>query len=193
MSMKLIETRTKVDELLGELAAAKRQVRQEKEVLHDLELQAKCIVKAQNILQHVAQTIQQQAHERIAGVANECLRRVFPDKPYQFKILFERKRGRTEAKLVFMRKKLVLEDPLNQLSGGIIDVVAFALQLSSLMLTKPTLRKIIIMDQPFENVSPDYQENVKQMVHALEEKLGVQLILFSHTDEFKTGKIINLK
>src|ERR1700748_1657063 len=64
-------------------------------------------VKAQEILQHLAQAVQQQAHQKIAEVVTSCFEAVFDD-PYSFHIEFERKRGKTEARLKFKRGGLTV-------------------------------------------------------------------------------------
>ncbi|MCH8068353.1 MAG: ATPase, partial [Candidatus Marinimicrobia bacterium] len=73
--------------------------------------------------QQVAQNIQQQAHDQIAGVVTRCLQAVFDDS-YEFHIDFERKRGRTEAQLYFSRNGNRL-DPMSASGGGCVDLASF--------------------------------------------------------------------
>ncbi len=75
--------------------------------------------KAQEVLQGVAQAVQQKAHERLSAVVSSCLAAVFPE-PYEFEIHFERKRGKTKAQLKFRRCDLVA-DPLTAAGGGVVD------------------------------------------------------------------------
>jgi len=77
---------------------------------------------AQEIVQTVAQSIQQQIHTRIADVVSRCLSAVF-DEPYEFRIIFEQKRGKTEARLIFVRDEQEI-DPMTAAGGGVIDVAA---------------------------------------------------------------------
>lgn len=145
---------------------------------------------AQEILQHLAQAVQQKAHERIAEVVSNCLAAVF-DEPYQFQIAFERKRGRTEAQLQFKRGKLIA-DPLHASGGGAIDVAAFALRIASLVLHRPRLAQIIVLDEPMKFVSYDYQTGVRQMLEQLAGDMGIQIIFVSHNSAYETGKAIKL-
>jgi hypothetical protein len=58
--------------------------------------------EAQEIVQTIAKAVQKEAHDKIAGVVTRCLATVF-EEPYEFKIKFNRARGRTEADLIFIR------------------------------------------------------------------------------------------
>lgn len=143
---------------------------------------------AQDLLQHIAQAIQQQAHQRISEVVSICLSTVFDD-PYELKIEFERKRGRTEAQLRFVRRELDL-DPLVSSGGGVIDVASFALRIACLMLHRPKLSRVVVLDEPFRFVSIQYRDNVRKMMEQLSSDLGVQIIQVTHSEELSTGKEI---
>lgn len=145
---------------------------------------------AQELLQLVAQAVQQRAHERVSTVVSSCLSTVFED-PYEFKILFERKRGRTEASLRFTRRGLDV-DPLSASGGGVVDVAAFALRAACLMLHRPRLSKLIVLDEPFKFVSEEFHPNIRSMIEQLAEDLGLQIIFVTHIHELETGKIIRL-
>ncbi len=148
---------------------------------------------AQVIAQHVAQTVQQQAHTRISKVVSRCLETVF-DGPenYGFKIRFERKRGRTEAVLVLTEDGNEIDDIFDGQSGGIVDVASFALRLACILLAKPKLRKIVFLDEPFKFVSEKYLDNVRSMLDGLAEDFGFQFVMVTHITALQTGKVISL-
>lgn len=146
---------------------------------------------AQEILQRVAQAVQQQAHNRISEVVSSCLRAVFPDDPYEFKIVFERKRGKTEANLRFTRRGLDV-DPLTASGGGVVDVASFALRVACLVLHRPRLSRLVVLDEPFKFVSADYRENVRGMLEELSQDLKLQIVMVSHIEELEAGKVIQL-
>lgn len=189
----LIETREKVDSLLGDLNAAKRQCKEEQKNLQEAEDNLTYIEEAQRIAQQVSQVIQQQAHNRIAGVVSRCLEMVFVGEDvYGLRILFERKRGRTEAELILTKNEHEIKDPLNSDSGGVVDVAAFALRLSSIILTKPKLRRFLVLDEPFKFVSEEYRENVRLLLEGLARDFKFQFVMNTHIRELQTGKIIEL-
>lgn len=145
---------------------------------------------AQEILQNLAQAVQEKAHQRISEVVSSCLSAVFDD-PYEFKIVFERKRGRTEAHLRFTRRDLDI-DPLTASGGGMVDVAAFALRVACLVLHRPKLSRVVVLDEPFRFVSAQYQDNVRSMMEQLSKEMGVQIVLVTHNDAYSTGKEIQL-
>jgi len=140
---------------------------------------------------HNSETVQEEAHNRIAGVVSKCLATVF-DEPYEFHIRFEQARGRTEARLVFVREGQEI-NPLDASGGGVVDVAAFALRLSCLMLARPACRRVVVLDEPFKFVSADRRAGVRAMLEGLAEDLGVQFIMVTHIDELRCGKIIEVQ
>lgn len=146
---------------------------------------------AQEILQLVAQAVQQRVHEKISEVVSSCLATVFDDAAYQFRIQFERKRGKTEASLRFVRGELDV-DPITAAGGGMIDVAAFALRVACLMLHRPRLSRVVVLDEPFKFVSAQYRDNVRLMLEGLAKDLSIQIIMVTHIEELETGKVIEL-
>lgn len=188
----MIEAESKV---ISELALNLRVLRErqaiEEKALASAENEVETARSAQEIIQFVAQAVQQKAHERVAKVVSSCLASVF-DEPYTFAIEFVRKRGRTEAKLRFTRKGLTV-DPMEASGGGMIDVAAFALRVACLIMHRPRLRQILVLDEPFRFVSEEYQDNVRAMLEKLSVDLGLQIVMVTHNQAYATGKIIRLK
>jgi DNA repair exonuclease SbcCD ATPase subunit len=179
-----------VAELSARIGQAVQTVRKEELELDRCRARLVQTQSAQEILQLIAQAVQQQVHQRISEVVSSCLSTVFDD-PYQFHIQFERKRGRTEARLRFLRRGLDI-DPLTASGGGMVDVAAFALRVACLILHRPRLSRVICLDEPFKFVSAQYRENVRAMLEGLASDMGMQIVMVTHIDELETGKIIEL-
>lgn len=146
--------------------------------------------EAQTVVQHVAQEVQENTHSKIAAVVSKCLQAVFDD-PYEFKIHFEQKRGKTEARFVFCRDGEEIS-PIDASGGGVVDVAAFALRVSSLVMSKPKLRRILVFDEPFRFVSEEYWERVREMLETISDEMGIQMVQVTHNDELKTGKLFQI-
>lgn len=138
----------------------------------------------------VSQQIQTMVHAQINGVVSRCLEAVF-DEPYEFKIIFETKRSKTEARMVFIRDGKEY-DPLSSCGGGVVDVAAFALRVAAITLSRPQGRLLLVMDEPFKFVSRMYRSRVKAMLDTLARDMGFQFIMVTHIDEFRTGNIIEI-
>jgi DNA repair exonuclease SbcCD ATPase subunit len=189
--MNLLQEAREVNELHGRLQYLERALQDNEATVKDTTETHNAVLAAQEILQLVAQAVQQRAHEKISAVVSSCLRTVFQD-PYEFHIEFERKRGRTEARMRFIRRDLSV-DPLSASGGGVVDVAAFALRVSCLMLHRPRLRRLVVLDEPFKFVSEQYRDNVRQMLEELSRDLKLQIVMVTHVNELETGKVIKLK
>lgn len=146
--------------------------------------------EAQVLVQQTATLAQETAHRRIAQLVTECLRAVFDD-PYEFRIEFDRKRGRTEARCLVVRGDCEI-DPLEAAGGGVVDVIAFALRLIALTLKRPERRRLLILDEPFKFVSEEYRERIRDLLLTLSEDLGIQMVIVTHIRELEIGHVIRL-
>lgn len=148
--------------------------------------------EAQHIVQTVAEEVQRHAHSQIAGIVTRCLEGVFGDDAYQFEIQFDRKRGKTEAKFVFLREGKEI-DPIDAAGGGVVDVAAFALRLAALMLVRPQPRKLLVLDESFRFLSAKYRPAVRVLLEQLAKDLGVQIIMVTHSAELVIGNILEIE
>ena len=147
--------------------------------------------KAQRVIQQVGEQCQERAHRQIALVVTRCLETVFGAESYDFQILFDRKRGKTEARLVFVRNKMEI-DPLNASGGGVVDVASFALRLACLVLSRPRRRFFLVLDEPFRMISAEYQDKVREMILSLSKEMGVQFLLVTHHETLAVGKVVEM-
>lgn len=146
--------------------------------------------QARCILQEVSQAVQQMAHSRIAEVVSRCLEAVFDD-PYEFRIKFDTKRGRTEAQLVFVRDGVEV-DPMSASGGGVVDVASFALRLACLSLSRPPLRKLLVLDEPFKFVSQEYRRRIRVLLETLAKEMEFQFFFVTHIPDLQCGKVVSI-
>ena len=188
--MDLKSEKTELKQTLQRIKFTEGALEEERERLQLAEEKLLHAKQAQDVLQLLAQAVQQQAHKKISEVVSSCLSAVFDD-PYEFKVVFERKRGRTEAHLRFLRRGLEV-DPLTASGGGMIDVAAFALRVACLVLHRPKLSRVVVLDEPFKFVSSEYRDNVRGMLEGLSKRMNIQFILVTHIEELEIGKVITL-
>lgn len=145
---------------------------------------------AVDIATGIAAAVQSRAHERVAGLVSRCLAAVF-DNPYEFRIEFERRRGKTEAILQFERAG-VQYDPIEDTGLGVVDVAAFALRVAALILSRPPARRLLVLDEPFKFVSADRRGRLRALVEQLAAELDIQFVIVTHIDELRIGTVIDL-
>lgn len=191
--MTLAEHRRELNSLIADRKHAKRTLRELMVKLEFGEGELVYLTEAQQIAQDIATAVQQKAHERIAGVVTRCLQAVFPD-PYEFKIIFEKKRGKTDARMVFIRASGLELHPDDGVGGSVLDVASFALRLACLGLQKPKRRRVVFIDEGFRGVSnrQDNKERMRDLLNILSKELEFQIIQVTHDDGLKVGRIIEV-
>lgn len=176
--------RSQKDETVSAICEAEK-------IIEEKEVEIEQILQLQSACQIVASSIQTIAHKKISAVVKKCLDAVFNGR-YDFEILFDRKRGKTEASMIFKKNGNILSDPLRESGGGVMDVASFGLRLSALVLTKPKKRKVLFLDEPFKYVSKKYRKNIGKLLKELSTGYGVQIKMITHIDELKTGTIYKI-
>lgn len=186
------DIRQRLDRLMADYEHARRTVRVERAALVAAQAEQDAAVEGQRVLQEVATAVQQEAHRQIASVATRCLAAVFPDDRHEFQVLFEKKRGRTEARLAFNKDGREV-DPQSEAAGGMIDVAALALRLSAILMRRPALRKLLVLDEPFRFVNgEENQERAGALIETLARDLEFQFIIVTDDDWLKVGKVVEL-
>ena len=132
--------------------------------------------KARAVIQQVAQETQRQLEYHLGNLVSLAEAAVFPD-PYEFRVRFEQRRGKTECDLLFVKGDSEM-DPMTSSGGGPLDVAAFALRCAYWALRKT--RPVIILDEPFRFVSVDMQARCSEMLKMVSSELGVQVLMTSH-------------
>jgi len=134
--------------------------------------------KAQVIIQQVAQDTQKELEYHISELCSLALASVF-DNPYELKLEFVIRRGKTEADIYFERDGEKYE-PMRSTGGGSIDVACFGLRVALWSLSKPKARNVLILDEPFQHLKGDEpNRRAVQMVKEVSKNLGLQIIMVS--------------
>jgi len=176
---------------------AKKQVlesrlEQEKQLVQECEDNLQYLKETEQFSQEIASRIQNEAHKQISEIVSKCLSDVFEEEAYEFSIQFEEKRGKTEAKFVLRRNGEEIGTPMDSSGGGVLDVAAFALRVASIVLSKSTPRKMLLLDEPFRFVSQKYRDKIVSLLNEMSQKFDMQIIMVTHIEELKTGNIIQL-
>lgn len=181
----------RLDRGLLERSVAAKAYKQDTVALAEAKEMLEATERAQKIVQELAQGLQERAHQNITTLVAQCMSAIFDD-PYEFQIHFEQKRGKTEARLVFIRNGEEVS-PMKASGGGVKDVASFALRLSSILLSKPRVRKIIVLDEPFKFLSEDYTLRVRAMLDRLASELKVQFVIVTHLQALRDAHSIHMR
>jgi DNA repair exonuclease SbcCD ATPase subunit len=185
MQRKIKEYRNKLEQQKGKRAQIESSINSVNSDLRLLKRRKRNIEKAQTIIQIVAQKTQEELEYHISELVSLALSSIFT-KPYELKIDFVIKRGKTEAEIWFMKNKELI-NPMMASGGGAVDVAAFALRIALWNLSRPRPNNTIILDEPFRFLSKELQPKATKMLQMLSEKLNLQFIIVTHNAELIDG------
>jgi chromosome segregation ATPase len=136
------------------------------------------IEMARELIRQAALQTQKQLEYPVSEIVTLALGAVF-DNPYELKLDFVERRGKTEADISFVRDGKSIS-PLDASGGGAIDIASTALRFSLWSLQPKKTRNTIILDEPFKHLSENYQVKASKMLKEISEKLGLQIIMVTH-------------
>ncbi len=177
---------------MAEHSLATKQVIDEEKCLKEAQERSKQCAISASIVQEVAEQVQQKAHKQIADVVTRCLKAVFGEEAYTFRIDFKQARGKTEAHLLFERNEQILE-PLEESGGGVVDVTSFALRVAALLLSTPKKRRFLALDEPMRMLSREYVPRFRDLLEAISEEFDIQFLIVTHNPELAVGKVIEVE
>lgn len=190
-SVNLAALRAETSRLVAQYESASSAVESERQALAELEQDLQHVQTAQEIVQMLAQEVQQRASRHIAALATNCLHAVFGGEAYALEIDFRRLRGKTEAEVYFTRDGH-RTDPILASGGGPVDVASFALRLAAVLLSRPPLRRVLFLDEPMKFVSVEYRPVVRELIQQLAERYAMQIVMITHDRELACGEIIEI-
>ena len=177
--MILSEYKNKLTSAQGQRAYIGRQVIEKESLVDSYVDKLHSLEEAQVFLQKVAQATQEQLRVHIKDIVQLCLDSIWPGE-VEFDLIYEVKRGKTEARLVFIIDGEEV-DPLDADGGGLVDIASFALRIA--VWTLGNTRNTIILDEPMKHLSDNLQPLAAEIIKELSQKLGLQVIMITHRKE----------
>lgn len=166
---------------LGKLDALTHSLQTCENRINELSLNEDTVSKSSLFLQSLSDTARIQVVEKISGLVTEVLQAV-KDKNLEFKMVMGTERNQADLKFVLIDKLTGTElNPLESAGGGIVDLISLGLRVSLLLKWKPSLAKVLILDETLKHVSVVDQELAGEFVRKLSEQLGLQIIFISHS------------
>lgn len=167
VSKKLIEQTILKEQLT---ALEKEQTKQTKRHIASL--------KTRQLILTAAQTTQYTLQDYITHRVNLALLAVMSNPP-EFSIKFVERRNQTECDLMLDDDRETDENH----SGGVRDIVSFTLR--CLFVAMKNTRRVLILDEPFKNLSVEYHEAAAELVKTLVDEYNLQIIMTTHLPIFK--------
>ena len=156
-----------------------KDIESKKRQLEAHEAEQESAIEAKVILQTAAKNTQKNLEIHFSNIVTKALMVVFDD-PYVFAPKFIERRNKTECDLWLIKDDRKLR-PKFAVGGGVRDIVSFALRLSYWKLERSS--PVIILDEPFKNLSRTLIPKAVDTLKFLSEKFNLQLIIVTHIPE----------
>jgi DNA repair exonuclease SbcCD ATPase subunit len=173
--------RNHIEQLKGKKAQILQTINQLQDGLKDHQKDLRRHEEAREVIREVGLKTQQQLQYHIGDITSLALSAVYND-PYTLVAEFVQRRNKTECDLYFTRDKERV-DPLDASGGGVVDVASFALRVASWSMQKPQSDNVLILDEPFKNLSADLLPRAGEMLKQISERLGLQIIMVTHAEQ----------
>jgi hypothetical protein len=167
-----------VDAVTQQRIQQEQQIQQERELLSQLK-------EAVNIMQFVAQQVNQDNEQRTATLATHALRDTFRGQNLSLKLVHETYRGQPGVQLLLKDEdhQGVEGEPLKSFGGGPSSLLGIILQAISIV-KQPGMARILILDEPMAQISEGYQEAAGELLKKLCDDpprgLGFKMLVVTH-------------
>lgn len=181
----------KESELETKLNLINAEIKAEQKALADATKKEKLYRECSELLVNTSLSIQRNTTEKIAKIVTDLYQYVFLSDD-KFVIKVDTKRSVPVASFFIETKKngkTLLLDPLKSDGGGKVDVIALGLRLAALLLYRPELNRVLILDEPLRFLSSSstsskpYRLRAVEFLKQIAKEYGIQVIAVTHDTE----------
>lgn len=145
-------------------------------------------IKARKLVVLAAQNTLSNIEEYLGKTVNLGLQAVITNAS-EFSVKFVERRNKLECDFLLNGDPDIEES----FSGGEMDICAFILRCAFIFLKKS--RRLIVLDEPMKNISPNYQEKASEMIQTIINRMKLQIIMVNNMPNLNTAanKIIRYR
>lgn len=138
----------------------------------------------QTLLVQTADAAREAGRQRMEKVVTRALQSVFgPD--FTFEIEMDESGGKPIARFLVCsigeKGEVVKNEPQDSRGGGINDIVAFALQVATLVVyNEPKIQGPIVLDEPGKHVSEEYVVKFGEFLEFISKTFNRQIVMVTH-------------
>ena len=162
--------------------------------IESLKSKLEVYIKARWVLSEVVRITQENFTGKIESLVTMAIKAVYDNKDYKFKLSLERKRNKMECRAYVddNGEELDLEEDMG---GGLLDVVSFALRVVLWSFQKPRSRDIFILDEPMKWTG-ELVTKAGFMMKEISDRLKIQMLIVTHDDALieigdKVWRVVN--
>ncbi|MEW6171819.1 MAG: ATP-binding protein [Bacillota bacterium] len=152
--------------------------------LADVKTQEVVVTQAREVFQLAAETAREQAKQGVERVVTWALQSVFGPE-ISFEVALEERRDQPEADFfavsTYGGTAPVKTEPTEARGGGVVDVISLALR--NVLLERTRMGGPLVLDEPGKHVSEEYARPLGELVRAMSEDAGRQIMVVTHNSE----------
>jgi len=149
--------------------------------IEGLQHQAELYSQARFILAEVTRTTQERLKGYVEELVTMAIQSIYSE-DLRFVVDFDYKRNKAE---ISFRVKEGEEGepfiPKDEMGGGLVEIISFALRVVLWSLQNPSSRAVLILDEPF-SAAGSLSRQCGEMVKEISMKLGLQIIMVTHSE-----------
>jgi len=185
---------SRINTLVTEKQFIEDTIEEKEQKLKGYEEEKEAAQEAKVILQIAAKETQKNIELHFSSLITKALHVVF-DEELTFQPEFIERRNKTECDFWILKNDKKMR-PEFSVGGGVLDVISFATRLSYWKLENKFYKTspIIILDEPFKNLSRKLLPRAADMLRYLTDKLNLQMLIITHSPEItkKADKIFRI-
>ena len=174
-----VEFQSRVDRLRGQVSLVETQVDSHAAELNMLTLNLDRESSALGVLQAIEQAWSKGFEQTLAETVSEGLSLVFGE-PLALQVTSEFQRGQSAVTFSLLQHDNEATDIMEAEGGSVVNVASFLLRVLLLMAIRPSLRKTIILDEPFTGISMEHIPAAAKLLRKLVDESGLQIIMVTH-------------
>ena len=152
-----------------------------------VELEQQTAKEAVILLEHAGQGARELIVQRFKDIVTFALQSVFGE-DYRFDVDMRILRNTVWADFRVLSAEF--NEPVNPLDsrgGGVVDICSLALRVVLLELFTPRVEGPLLLDEPTKQLSAEYAGRAAELLTAISERTGRQIILVTHDQVLSTG------
>lgn len=150
--------------------------------LEDLQKESDTLSEARELFQKASILTQNHLAQHLSVIVTQALRTVFYEKDVYFKVEFVERRNVTECDM-WIEENGYKYSLLESRGFGMTDISSFALKVAYILLHESD--DVLIIDEPFRNLSENKHVIASQMIKELSEELNIQFIIATHVQALR--------
>lgn len=166
----------------GAQEAVRKKLLEARERLSEAADDAETLERVLDILSSMEGEWRRGFHKSLETLVSDGLSVVFGE-PLEVHIKDSERAGASTVEFLLLKDEIETTI-MGAQGGGYVVVVAFLFRVLIVLAAVPPLRRLMVLDEPFAHVSPEFRNALAEMIAELMEKLDFQIIMVTQDREY---------